>query len=216
MYGCIAALDQRKNSIVKCWLIDPEPGGQDVQPQKLRLINRIRFLYDWISFISPRSQLASALATRLAALETIENPFELDRVQLKKGNGENFDFVPTSLYGHHSSWMANKSKVSDGPAGGIIFQLSKDTLFFLGIRERILTLSAEQRFKDILEYKEVAGTLVKTIECVVSKGRYKRFYFPDEIDLSAEERGGYYRFKMKGQMHYSPEGLVFGILPFEQ
>ena len=215
MYGSIAALDQRKDSVVKCWLVDPEPGGRNIQPQKLRLINRIRLLYDWISFISPRSQLASALATRITTLETIENPFELDGIQLKKGTGENFDFVPTSIFGHHSSWMANKSKVTDGPAGGTVFQLSKDALFFLGIRESLLTLSAQQNFKDILEYKEVAGALRKTIECVVSKGRYKMLDIPDKIILDEEEHGGYYYFKMKGQMHYSPEGLVFGVLPFE-
>lgn len=216
MYGTIAALDRRRGSVAKCWLVDPEPEGQNIEPQTLRLINRVRFLYDWISFLSPRSQLASALATRLSALEILENPFALDRLQLKKGNGDNFDYETYDQFGAHSAWMANRSKVTDGPAGGAIFKLSKDALFFLGIREKLLTLSAEQKFEDILEYKEVAGTLAKTIGCVVSKGRYKRLYLPDRIASDAEERGGYYHFNMKGQIHYSPDGIVFGVLPFEQ
>ena len=96
-YGTIAAVDFRTDGTVRCWLLDPDSGETDISPESFRLLSRIRFLRDWISFLGPRSQLATSMATRVAALESLDNPFQLDGVPLRKGNNELFEIVPFHL-----------------------------------------------------------------------------------------------------------------------
>lgn len=214
-YGTITAVDPRREGNVKCWLTDPPPDTIEDTPQRRRLLQRMSFLRDWISFISPRSQLASALSTRLADLESLGDPFELDGVPLRRGNNEPFDYVPFEIYnyGTHSVFMMNKSKIIDGPAGGIILQLSDDSLFFAGIREDILTLATSQDFGNIMSFKAESGTITKAVECVFSKGRYSRLRLPSSIKSNVEISSGYVHFRREGEINYSPSGLVFGVLP---
>ncbi len=211
-YGTIAAVDFRTDGTVRCWLLDPDPGETDISPESFRLLSRIRFLRDWISFLSPRSQLATSMATRVAALESLDNPFQLDGVPLRKGNNELFEIVPFH-FGRHSAWFANKSRVTDGPAGGVVVQLSDNLVIFLGLREELLVLASEQEFKRILEHKAEAASMTKEVECVVSKGRFREFTLPGEILESVRESPGYVHFHLEGQLYYTSGGIVFGLLP---
>jgi hypothetical protein len=132
-YGVIAVMGESASEPVRCLLVDPPADGNGEGARRLRLLQRMRYLRDWISFISPRSQLASALQTRLAALEQLSNPFLLDGVPLLKGNGNRYDFTASITgFGGHSSLFASKSKISDGPAGGIITPLPNGDLRDLG------------------------------------------------------------------------------------
>lgn len=76
-YGTITVLGLNAKAPVRCLLVDPEPEGNEARARKLRVVQRMRFLRDWIAFVSPKSQLASALSTRLASLEELEDPFQL-------------------------------------------------------------------------------------------------------------------------------------------
>jgi len=213
-YGTIAAVDSRKDSTLKCWILDPDSQDRREEPRHFRLISRMHFLRDWISFLGPRSQLATALSNRVKDLETIKNPFELDGKPLLKSNNEPFDIRPFE-YGHrHTSWFANKSRVTDGPAGGIILQLSKDNLFFLGIYEELLFLAANQDFEKILDYKhKYPGSVFKTVECIITKDRFHEFDLPDTHLNPEDNKSGRRYFDLTGQLHYAPEGIVFGLLP---
>ena len=122
-YGTITAVDSRRDGRVKCWLLDPDPERLDVDPRRFKLLSRMRFLLAWISLISPRSQLTSAFATRLRDLETIQNPFELNRVPLLRGNSEPFEFLPANITEQYTTFMANKSHIIDGSAGGLAVQI---------------------------------------------------------------------------------------------
>lgn len=216
-YGTITALDARKDGNVRCWLSDPPPGQVDVDPRHFRLLNRMRFLRDWISFISPRSALASAVATRASDMEAMRNPFELDGVPLRRGNAEVFRFDPFSpARGRHSAFMSSKSRVTDGPAGGVVVQLSDRELMVLGIREDLLILLSEQVFESIAGYRSEVGSIDKAVECTFSAGRFRRLRLPGSTLQSARRTSGYFRFRLRGTLHYSPEGLVFGILPLPQ
>jgi hypothetical protein len=215
-YGTITILDNRKDSTVKCLLVDPEPEYENTPPAKLRLINRMRFLRDWITFISPQSQFAAALSTRVAALEALSDPFELDGIPLRKGTGEPFEIIPTPAgFGDTLGFLMNKSRVSDGPSCGIVTKISPTALFYLGIRDNIAVHAAEQSFREILTYKAEIGTVYKTVRCVVHSNRFKRMGLPKWLVEGVQEGPDYISFMLKGELYYNRDGLVFGVLPLE-
>jgi hypothetical protein len=211
-YGTVTAMDPRKEGNVRCLLTDPPPGEIEYDLRNFRLVQRMRFLRDWISFVSVRSQLASALSTRVADLDAMRDPFELDRVPLRKGSGERFEFVPAAIAQQHSSFFSNKSRITDGPAGGVALQISKQALFLAGIREELVNIAANQNFEIILAYKAPAGTLRKTVECVFSKSRFRSLRLPSSVLNQVKESAGYSVIRLNGNIHYSPAGLVFGVL----
>lgn len=216
-YGTLTAVDARENGNIRCWLTDPPPEPVDDTPQRFKLLNRMRHLRDWIAFISPRSPLAAAVATRVADLEAMANPFELGGVPLRRGSGEPFQFEPFNFATRrHSTFMASKSRVTDGPAGGVVVQLSGSELLFLGIREQLLTLATNQEFQDIERYKADVDSLNKIVECTFSVGRFRGLRLPPSVRQSATQTGGYFHFPLRGTLHYSAEGLVFGLLPLPQ
>jgi hypothetical protein len=216
-YGTIAVIDARKEGYVRCLLTDPPPDEVDEDPARFRLLNRMRRLRDWICFLSPRSALTAALATRVGDLEAMNDPFELDGVPLLRGTGESFDIMPYSILNlRHSNFMASKSRVMDGPAGGVVIQLSERELFFFGIRENLLVMAANQEFGDITDYKAEVDSIIKTVDCTFSAGRYPSLELPPSVANSARKKGGYVHFSLSGKLNYSPEGLVFGILPLPE
>jgi len=217
-YGTITVLGKDAKASVRCLLVDPEPEDSEGRARKLHLVQRMRFLRDWIVFVSPRSQLSAALSTRLAALEELENPFLLDGIPLRKGNGELFGFGPEEFFRRgHSPFFANKSRISDGPAGGITLQLPNGNLFFMGIREDLMALAASQRLGALVEFKTQQGSLTKEVECFFSEGRTRSLFDPELIIQRARQRErGYYSFRVRGRMHYTNSGIVFGVLPLRQ
>src|SRR5207253_35418 len=100
-----------------------------------------------------RSQLASALATRLADLESLRDAFELAGVPLRKGTGEIFDL---------SGFFNNKSRVVDLNAGGLVVRLSSEALLFVGIRAELLWLVSEQDFDATAAYRAEVETADRT------------------------------------------------------
>jgi hypothetical protein len=216
-YGTIAVVDGRRDGMIRCLLTDPPPDEIDDNPERLRLLTRMRFLRDLISFLSPRSAFASALATRVVSLEALKAPFELNGVPLLRGTGEEFEIEPYGIGNwRHSTFMASKSRVTDGPAGGVVIQLSARELFFLGIRENLLVLAAKQGFEELNRYEAEVVSIKKTVDCTFSAGRFRDLSLPPSIAESAQKLGGYTHFLLSGILHYSTEGMVFGVLPLPE
>lgn len=213
LYGTIAALDDRTDSIAKCWLLDP-PTEETVSPEKFRIISRFTAISELVSFISARSQLSTALQTRLASLAALDDINTLNNVPLRRGDGTVFSTAVFSFSGSHNPWLIGKSIVTDGPAGGQVFQMDEKNLFFIGIREHLLVYAVEQSFETILTYKFPSGTVYKTVLCYVPKGRFEReFSSVSESRIESHISGQYVYFQLKGHLHYSSSGLVFGVLP---
>lgn len=212
-YGTIAVVDSRRDGRAKCWLVDPPADETSKIPRRFRLLRRMRFLKDWICFLSPHSPLAAALATRVAALHTLHDPFELDKSPLLRGDGEAFAFTPFSGGQAHSTFMAAKAKIADRPAGGNILQLSDRALFFIGIHEQLLVLAAEQDFAHTMAFNFQAGTSDEAVECLISRRRFERMTVPASLNPQAHQGGTYVAFRLPGRIHYSPAGLVFGVIP---
>jgi predicted SAM-dependent methyltransferase len=53
---------------------------------------------------------------------------------------------------------------------------------------------------------------MKSIDCIFSEKRFEFLILPDEIREGARESGNYRILRLNGQLHYSREGTVFGIL----
>jgi len=208
-YGTVTALDG--NSIVQCWLVDPDPEGEYVDPRRFRLMTRMRFISQWISIVSPRSQLAAALATRVNDMANLSDPFELSGMPLLRGNGEPLTYPLTGPFSLHSTFFANKTRVTDGPAGGIAVPVGNNNLALLGIRQDLVGLAIEQDFDRVLTYNAPAGTLEKTVEFVFPTRKFRAMQLPPTIVNAAHQSGGYMRFTLNGSTQYNHSGLVFGF-----
>lgn len=217
-YGTITSVDSRRDGNVKCWLVDPQSQKIPDTPKRFKLLTRMRFLRDWISFISPNSQLASAITIRVADLETLPDPFIFNNVPLRDKTGKifryNLPFIPFPGFPLLSGFFSRKSRIIGSPAGGIVVQLSNDELFFIGIFQELITMSINQNFTELLTYiHKSPATVKKTVECVVNHHEFKNLRLPPFISEQFDEKKKILKFYLSGHIHYSSSGLVFGILP---
>lgn len=215
-YGTISAVDPRRDGNVKCWLVDPPPDIIEENPRRFKLLRRMNFLLEWISIVSPRSQLASALATRIADMKVLPDPFRLNGIPLRNSNNKPFEFAPMGRYFNHTTFLSTKSRVTDGPAGGVVVQLSESALFLIGIREEFASMAANQNFEEIENYKTHTGSINKTVDCVFGQGRFNSLRLPESLKNRVRKSGGYFSFRLNGLLHYSQSGLVFGVLPLSE
>jgi len=182
----------------------------------------MRFLQSWVSFILPRSAFATALFTRTRDLQQISNPFELDGVKLTKHDSEGIEepffieSVRDGLFGRDASQktglLTHKSRISDGSGGGVLLTLSATHLLFIGLTEELLRLAVDQDFAAIMRYKYEARSATKSIEGIITKTQVKEL----GLQRMADRKSGYVQFSQRGQIHYSPEGIVFSIVSLEQ
>jgi len=212
-YGTITSIDFRSDRILKCWITDPDPEQIKENAYRFKLLTRLKFLRDWIAFISPRSQFSASLNTRVGCLENIKNPQELNEIPLKKINGEHFELIPKYARSNEYTFFTNKSNVDDGSAAGHVLKLSENDLFFMGIREDLFILASKQNFEKILTFNYSSDSMDKTIECVFRVNRFKELNLPEDKLPRLNRSKEHVRFLLKGQIHYSASGLVFGILP---
>jgi hypothetical protein len=213
-YGTITALDPRPDGTAKCWLVDPDVTQIPDSPRRHKLISKLRYVRDWVAIISPRSQFAAALTTRLADMEHMDNPYELDGVPLLRGSGESFAF-------HRGNWpnanwkpfLYGRSHVKGYPASGLLVPISDTRLFFLGMQEELLALTAQQSLERFLHAQYRTGTSEEVINCNTSLRFFNNLRIPGAMAEVAEERDGRILFPLGGFIHYSPAGLAFGVLP---
>ena len=139
----------------------------------------------------------------------------LSTLPLFGSRGEPLDFPDYSGHDDYRPFFLSKSTVSDGSAGGVTFQISNQYLFFIGYRGNWLPLLTRQDFDGILEHCERASSSQKEINCVFSIREFNRLEIPDRLRHEAKNtRGENYReISLTGYMHYSSDGLVFGMIP---
>lgn len=204
-YGTITILDMLPKGILRCKLVDPFPKDIIVDPEYFRLITRMQFLYDWISFVAPRSQLTAALYTRIKDLKNIEKKSDLKNKILTRTNGKPFKI---------STLVNNKSHTTDGSAVGQVIPLSEKEYFFIGIDSELFTLAIEQNWDQILKYKYPHKTKSDMdVECVFSTKSREGYNFSSTIKFNEKKK--YYSIILPGRIHYSRGGLIFGWLSTE-
>jgi hypothetical protein len=193
-----------------CFLLDP-PAEESRNPAVVRLINRIRYLADLVSFISPRSQLASAARTRLQAISNLNDPMELAGVPLVRGNGRYFELERFDDVARRHGYFRNMSHVIDSPVGGVASQTPRGDILFVGIREELVGMLMQQDFDKIQTYRMSSGSVSKEVECLFTPARARELDIPDGIDPDVKD--AQVRLRVKGTLRYSPGGIVFGVLP---
>jgi len=214
-YGTITAMDPELP--VKCWLVDPPADGDGSNARKFRLLCRMEFLTEWISFISPRSQFSSALQTRLTTMKKLEDPFVLENIPLVKGNGEPFKFQQSgSSYNKIANFFYGKAKTtrwSGISAGGVSLPLDESNLFFIGITEQLLEHAYKQNFERLIDSKDESQVVEQNVTCKLPKRLAAQRGLLDELESRSYKSGEYITFDLKGKLHSSDAGIVYGVLP---
>jgi hypothetical protein len=211
-YGVICALG--RTGPLHCWLTDPPP-MEGADPRKFRLLARLQYIRDWISFLSKRSQLAASLATRLRALHALADPFVLANVPLLRDDNEPYEIPPFDSMGRRSGLPGTLCQVTDGPAVGTLLRLTRGELLFLGVQRKLYEMAAEQNFAEILSYRETHGSVEKRVHCVLPRGRAQRMHL-ERLHETSRGPSAYVRFAATGVLHYSPGGAVFGVVAPER
>ncbi|MDH6165543.1 hypothetical protein M2282_000671 [Variovorax boronicumulans] len=209
-YGTITTVDGRIDSRLRCWLVDPPAEGLPIEPRAYKLLSRMTFLARWLGLVSPRSQLTSALASRLNALLALNDPLDLDSVPLVRGSGEEFKFFLSSANSDHYTFFGGRSRLLGFPGGGLAIVLSEKSIAFIGINQNLLPLAADQRFDEILEYGATSTTERWPIELVLRHDEASRLGV-DSVPWEEMDRG-HVKLRTEGNFHFIRSGLVFGIL----
>lgn len=209
--GTIAALDQVPGGRPTLWLVDPPVRYYERSPEDIRVLQRLDFLLEWLALINPRSSLVAALATRLLDLQHLPDLWFLAGVPLL-GRPDKLALPESAQFTPHGRFFSTKSVVADGPAGGVIVPSGEGKIFFAGVREDLVKIAASQDFVAISNYNVGPTTMAKTVIAKVSRGRFHAYGF-NEQSITVERRGGgYFAIRLRGDLHYSAGGLVFGWL----
>lgn len=211
-YGTIGVVGH--SGTAKCLLVDPPVEGVP-DSKRVRLLNRLQFIFNWISYLGARSPFTASFATRLLSLEALTNPFELDQIPLTDGNGIPYEMYQMGTSGLELRLFSRLSHVTDGLAVGTIIRLQNGSLLFLGIQGKLYEYVAMQDFDTILGYRYESGSVQKRLRCVlpIGQARQLRLLVPE---IRTEESGGYVRFYASGLLQYAAGGTVFGIVSLEE
>ena len=206
-YGAIGAIDA--TGPTRCWLLDPPAEGSE-NARIFRLLSRLRFIQNWLAFLSGRSQISASLSTRIMALGELPDPFLLNQIPLLNGRGLEFESVRYYLFAANQRFQ-HLCRISDGPGIGTLIRMSKNKLFFVGIQGKLLEIAIDQDFEQILSYADPGGTVLKRVLCSIPVGRARSMELSSLVDRY-QESGGYYRFSAVGNLFFGRGGAIFGVV----
>lgn len=207
LLGTIAVVGHGAAQPVKCWLLDPPATIEGIEPRQFKLMARMRFLRDWITFVGPRSTLAAVLADRVAVLEALTDPFALDGVPLRSSSGEPMKLFTISG-SDQPTWFSGKSRIAGG--GGVLVPWNEEYMLLAGFRDSLLTRAAEQTFADILTFQENASTQRRRVACSLSDSRFRSLEGEKWMTDARQDARGYWQFSRSCNVHFTSAGLAFG------
>jgi hypothetical protein len=112
-------------------------------------------------------------------------------------------------------FFGSRSRVSDGPAGGVLVRIDGRALLFVGVRSELVDLAVAQKFDEIVNCRAEVASRHKKVLCTVSNGAFRGFGINEDELPDFRDSGGYAHFTLEGLLRYSREGLVFGVLPIQ-
>jgi hypothetical protein len=213
--GAIVAFPKNAGK-AKCWLLDPEPTPEPPDPEKLKILSRLHFLRWIIWLVAPRSPFALSLANRIEAVNASSAPLELSGLPLIDASGEPLQIrYPFRSGADIPQFFLSRSHVIDGPAGGFVEPVDRDTFIFVGFRDDLLFLAVEQDFIKLQTYEAIEAVIPKTVRCVVKNSALRRFAINPQSVRDSDVGETDSRFDLSGNLAYTKEGLVFGELSID-
>lgn len=151
-YGTIGAIDQRPDSIMKCWLLDPPGAAADRDPRDQRILNRLHFIAEALEFALPGSLLTLELYKRLLVLHQSDD--------LSTFNGRPLDVDKAHL---GDALLQNRIHSPEKKVIGSVVRLADGTRFFSGLRRELFEAAYWQDFAQIRELRWRPASALDTL-----------------------------------------------------
>lgn len=220
MYGTIGAIDSEKKRNAKCWLLDPDPEEIDIDPMKLRLLNRYDYLLNIILMISPRSHLTTALTNRFHDLAAIKDYQALDGLPVRMASGKKFSLYDGD-YTNSPLHAGNKSRLSEGDSIGKVVAYGDEQLLYLGIDMYALNAMVNQDFEQVVQYSNKQRSSRDSVQCSFSMAQqrklsrqlelYSRYSEPSML-IPSGPSSGTVSYNIDANIVSFREGLLFAVL----
>ena len=156
--------------------------------------------------------LASVLADRVAVLETLKDVAQLDSLALRNNMSEPIQF-PVNPTTRQLTWFNSKCRVQGEESGGVLVPWNNSTMLFVGFQASLLTLSVDQSFAQIRNYRMKPQTVEATLDCLLSESRFKALGGAKSLKDPRKDAQGYWNFERECNLHYASSGLVYGWVP---
>lgn len=206
-YGTISVLDNRQDTVAKCWLLEPPPFEIKMEPEKYRLLSRLYFYWNSLRFASPNSMLLSILINRIRVIEFLKDYKELSGLSLVNRNGDEMEL--------HSNSFANKSVIEHNKIIGKVYPFNRASIFFMGFPQEIYENLISQDFNQILKYKYSSKIEKNTVTCRINKNYIEKYNIPSNLIFKKENYDDYIEFDLAAELNFTESGRVFGVLNFE-
>lgn len=210
MYGTIASFD-RRSSIARCWILDPDPIQYNRNPLEIKLINRLRYITAWVNYVSPRSSLSLALINRTHIIALSRNPFEFDNTPILNLHHE--PFTKYNLGGDidKESFFTGKSYVINTDYTGVVRSFKNNNLIFVGIAEDLAALAAQQKYENILNFHLEAQATNVEILCSIPEWDYDSLHQNIKNTTTTKAIGNKIQFRLPFYLHRDQSGLAIGF-----
>lgn len=200
---------------VKCWLLDPPSDEITPDPNKSRLLRRLYFYGEILSWISPRSFLSITLLNRIRAIEATTNYEDLNRLKLVKADDVeivNNNFIlsrPHVLIPNYFGQL----RFHDDLICGCIGITREGALWFVGLPITAIQMLAEQDFEFILGYRQPSNSFPGVLEANLQADDFKRMArnLLQRVKVLSEgsESLKQIKFQLEMRFHMSSSGLLF-------
>ncbi len=212
-FGTISEVGKRSNGGAKCWLLDPPAEEFLFSPKKARLIHRYLNVVEWICSLHSRSSFAAVLRNRLSALMTLEDPYVLDSLPLKKGNGKLFNSFFSDLTEGPVSIEGKSAIKAEGVIGEC--QVINEEIYFIGVASDWYNVMVEQSFSKIISFKSPVSDFSGICKVVLKDKDFESLGF-EVVRLGKIPGVKTKKYaELVGEFGQSSSGIVYGHIQLE-
>jgi len=206
-YGTIGVIDERRNSVLKCWLLDPPPKPPLFDPDRFEIVKHFGFVLNILTAITPRSPITIALANRLPALWNSDDWASLDGVRLTGWRGEPIELSISRRNRNHLAWFDTRAVLEGMNAGGELFRIADGYYLFYGLEGTLLQVAVEQAFAELRAFRVDPVFERRTVVFTTTSAE------AGELGLGPMGDGNRsVRFRLSGNIAMTSAGRVFGIV----
>lgn len=204
-YGVISVIDDRPDSILQSWLVDPPPPEYSLEPYRYKLLSRLYFYWRNLKFITPNSSVLLALINRINVLKIVRNFSELDGIHFLNRNGSTMEAYPNSF--------SQKSFIERINIVGRLYHLKDAYFLFVGFPTYIYDLLISQKFEHINRFKYFNGTITEVLTCRINKEEIKLLNLSEEkLKRFRKVNDNILELKVEGEFYFNESGRVFSII----